>query len=56
MRIITLLLIHSVVQCSSLAAQVPSDAPHLVAFYESYFQKQGSFPVFEREVGTGSRF
>jgi hypothetical protein len=40
----------------SLAAQVPSDAPHLVAFYERYFQKQGSFPVFEREVGTGSRF
>jgi hypothetical protein len=39
-----------------LAAQAPSDAPHLVAFYERYFQKQGSFPVFEREVGTGSRF
>jgi hypothetical protein len=39
-----------------LSAQVPSDAPHLLAFYEMYFQKQGSFPVFEREVGTGSRF
>jgi hypothetical protein len=40
-----------------LAAQVPSDAPHLVVFYERYFQKRGSFPVFERVVGTGgSRF
>ena len=36
-----------------LAAQVPSDAPHLVAFYERYFQKRGSFPVFERAVGAG---
>jgi hypothetical protein len=40
----------------SLAAQVPSDVPHLIAFYERYFQKRGSFPVFERAVGTGSRF
>jgi hypothetical protein len=39
-----------------LAAQVPSDVPHLLNFYERYFQKQGSFPVLEREVGTGSRF
>jgi hypothetical protein len=39
-----------------LAAQVPSDAPHLLGFYERYFQRQGSFPIFEREVGTGSRF
>ena len=40
-----------------LAAQVPGDCPHLLAFYERYFQKRGSFPVFERVVGTGgSRF
>ncbi|HJZ89646.1 MAG TPA: hypothetical protein VKE40_02165 [Gemmataceae bacterium] len=40
---------------NSLAAQVPSDASHLLHFYESYFRKQGSFPVFERDVGTASR-
>jgi hypothetical protein len=34
----------------SLAAQVPSDAPHLGRFYESYFRRQGSFPVFERSL------
>jgi hypothetical protein len=40
-----------------LAAQVPSDAPHLLTFYERYFQKRGSFQVFERVVGAGgSRF
>ncbi len=33
---------------ASLAAQVPSDVPHLVQFYQSYFRKQGSFPVFEK--------
>jgi hypothetical protein len=33
----------------TLAAQVPSDAPHLLRFYEQYFRRQGSFPVFERE-------
>jgi hypothetical protein len=32
----------------TLAAQVPSDVPHLVRFYQQYFQRQGSFPVFER--------
>lgn len=32
----------------SLAAQVPSDASHLLAFYERSFRRQGSFPVFER--------
>lgn len=31
-----------------LAAQVPSDVPHLAQFYERYFQRQGQFPVFER--------
>ena len=33
-----------------LAAQVPSDANHLLSFYQKYFRKQGSFPVFEREL------
>jgi hypothetical protein len=32
----------------ALAAQASSDTPHLVAFYQSHFQKQASFPVFER--------
>jgi hypothetical protein len=41
-----------------LAAQVPSDAPHLYAFYDKYFEKQGSFPVFERDIRdvTASKF
>lgn len=41
-----------------LAAQVPTDVPHLLRFYERYFVKQGSFPVFERDIGnvTMSRF
>jgi hypothetical protein len=34
----------------ALAAQVPSDAPHLLRFYEQYFRRQGSFPVFERAL------
>jgi hypothetical protein len=34
----------------SLAGQVPSDAPHLLRFYHSYFRRQGSFPVFERTL------
>lgn len=33
-----------------LAAQVPSDAAHLFAFYERTFRRQGSFPIFERAV------
>jgi hypothetical protein len=32
----------------ALAAQCPSDAPHLYGFYERYFQRQGGFPVYER--------
>jgi hypothetical protein len=32
----------------TLAAQVPSDAGHLLGFYDRYFQRQGSFPVLER--------
>jgi hypothetical protein len=31
------------------AAQVPSDAPALLAFYQRHFQRQGSFPVLVRE-------
>jgi hypothetical protein len=33
-----------------LAAQAPSDVPHLLRFYQQYFRRQGSFPVFEREL------
>jgi hypothetical protein len=35
---------------STLAAQAPSDAPALVQFYQRYFRRQGSFPVFEKEL------
>jgi hypothetical protein len=34
----------------ALAAQVPSDVPHLLRFYQQYFRRQGSFPVFERAL------
>ncbi len=33
-----------------LAAQCPSDVPHLMKFYQAYFRRQGSFPVFERNL------
>ncbi len=33
-----------------VAAQVPSDQPHLLRFYQGHFRRQGSFPVFEREL------
>jgi hypothetical protein len=33
-----------------LAAQVPSDVPYLVPFYDRYFRRQGSFPIFERSL------
>ena len=36
---------------SVLAAQVPSDAPALSDFYRNYFRRQGSFPIYERELG-----
>ncbi len=32
---------------SALAAQVPSDAPHLLQFYQQYFRRLGSFPVYQ---------
>jgi hypothetical protein len=34
----------------TLAAQAPSDAEHLVRFYKSFFRRQGSFPIFEKEL------
>jgi len=35
------------------AAQVASDAPGLLAFYQRHFQRQGSFPVLERSPAGG---
>lgn len=32
----------------TLAAQVPSDAAHLLGFYQRYFRKQGAFPIYQR--------
>jgi hypothetical protein len=32
------------------AAQVASDAPDLLAFYQRHFQRQGSFPVLEWDL------
>jgi hypothetical protein len=34
----------------AVAAQVPSDVPHLLMFYQSHFRRQGSFPVYERTL------
>ena len=31
----------------TLAAQVPSDAPHLLRHYQQLWRRQGAFPVFE---------
>jgi hypothetical protein len=42
-------LVHDV-DVETFAAQVPSDAPHLVRFYKSLFRRQGGFPIFEREL------
>jgi hypothetical protein len=36
----------------TFAAQVPSDAPHLLRFYQQFFRPQGSFPVFERALSS----
>jgi hypothetical protein len=38
------------VEIDAFAAQVPSDVPHLLRFYQSHFRPQGSFPVLEREL------
>jgi hypothetical protein len=36
---------------TAVAAQVPSDAPHLERFYRAKgFRRQGSFPVLERTL------
>lgn len=35
---------------TALAAQCPSDVPHLVAFYTRYFKEQGRFPVLEMKL------
>jgi hypothetical protein len=35
---------------NALAAQCPSDAPHLVNFYARYFKEHGRFPVWERDL------
>ena len=41
-----------------LVAQVATNVPHLLRFFERYFVKQGRFPVFEPEITdiTMSRF
>ncbi|HEV3258277.1 MAG TPA: hypothetical protein VG013_15465 [Gemmataceae bacterium] len=35
---------------AALAAQVPSDAPHLVRFYKQRFRQQAGFPILERTL------
>jgi hypothetical protein len=35
---------------NALAAQCPSDVPHLVNFYARYFKEQGRFPVLEKAL------
>jgi hypothetical protein len=37
----------STTELNTLAAQVPSDAPHLLRFYDQLWRRQGAFPVFE---------
>jgi hypothetical protein len=37
-------------QVETLAAQVASDVPHLVRFYQQYFRLQGRFPICERAL------
>jgi hypothetical protein len=41
---------HRLIQSNveAFAAQVPSDSPHLLRFYQHHFRKQGAFPVLER--------
>ena len=33
-----------------VAAQAPSDAPRLVAFYDRYFERQATFPIYARPI------
>jgi hypothetical protein len=35
---------------ATVAAQVPSDLAHLHRFYQQYFRRQGSFPVYEQSL------
>lgn len=35
---------------TALAAQCPTDAPHLAAFYTRYFKEHGRFPVLEKQL------
>jgi hypothetical protein len=37
-------------EVETFAAQVPSDAGHLLRFYKQYFQRQGSFPILQRTL------
>jgi hypothetical protein len=37
-------------EVETFAAQVPSDAGHLLRFYKQYFQREGSFPILERAL------
>jgi hypothetical protein len=37
----------------TFAAQAPSDAVHLVRFYQGHFKRQGSFPIVAKEVVIG---
>jgi hypothetical protein len=34
----------------TFGAQVPSDAGHLLRFYQQYFQRQASFPILQRSL------
>ncbi len=34
-----------------LAAQIASDAPEFLSFYQKFFRRQGSFPIYERTLG-----
>lgn len=34
----------------AIAAQCPSDAPHLLNFYVRYFKEHGRFPIWERPI------
>ncbi len=35
---------------TSICAQCPTDAPHLMNFYTRYFKEQGRFPILERSL------
>jgi hypothetical protein len=35
---------------TALAAQCPSDAPHLINFYARYFKEHGRFPMLEKQL------